>query len=88
MPSAFRTQYLPKREKSSKEVECVSDRIDIKINIKVSKMVLKKHRRFGYITLLQSGENHISYLVPTSVHMHVPRREKSRKEVVYRIGLI
>ena len=41
--------------------------------------------RFGYITLSQCGENRFSYLEPTSVHMHVIKRENSRKEVVYRI---
>ena len=40
--------------------------------------------RFGYITLSQCGENRFSYLEP-SVHMHVIKREKSRKEDVYQI---
>ena len=52
----------------------------------------KKHTRacvrFGYITISQCGENRFSYLEPTSVHMHVIKREKSRKEVVYRIWLL
>ena len=65
---------------------CISDGIDIKKDIN-NVLNKKTHTgaRFGYITLSQCGENRFAYLEPTSVHMHVIKREKSRKEIVYRI---
>ena len=62
----------------------MSDRIDIKIDKNTHTRARARAFRV-YITLSQCGENRFSYLEPTSVHMHIIKHEKSRKEVVYRM---